>query len=158
MKNLILLGLLIVFLAQFGCNRKAIEPISTISVCKIAIDATFSIDTALNEGDTLFLQFPEGLKLNERDSLLNYFKHKCKFMISMSSLDSLIKKENISPNHPNLKNFLIGIARIQYVNRKTVIVESFKYKGMLGATNIETVFEYKEGHWICKGSKITSES
>jgi hypothetical protein len=158
MKNLVLLGLLIVILPQFGCNRNAIEPISSVVVCKIAIETTFSTDTALNEGDTLFIQFPEGLKLNERDSLLNYFKRRYKFMISMSSLDSLTKKENISPNHPNLKNFLIGISRIQYKGRKTVVVESFKYKGMLGTANIETVFEYKEGHWICKGSKIISES
>ena len=160
MKNLILLGLMIIVLLQFGCNRKKIEPISVFEVCKIAIGATYSSDKALNDGDTLFLQFPEdsNLSINDKDSILNYFKDKYKLNISISSLDYLTKKENLSPDHPNLKNFLIGISKIQYKNRKTVIVESFKYKGMMGAINIETVFEYKEGHWICNGSRITSES
>ena len=145
---------------QLGCSIKKIEPISVIEVCKIAIDATFSFDKTLNDGDTLFLEFSKDLNLsnNDRDSLLNYFKDKYKLKISISSLDYLTTKENLSPYHPNLKNFLICISKIQYKNRKTVIVESFKYKGMLAAINIETVFEYKDNHWICKGSRITSES
>ena len=145
---------------QLGCSIKKIEPISVVEVCKIAIDATFSFDKALNDGDTLFLEFPKDLNLsnNDRDSLLNYFMDKYKLKISISSLDYLTKKENLSPDHPNLKNFLIGISKIQYKNRKTFIVESFKYKGMLAAINIETVFEYKEGRWICNGSRIKSES
>ena len=145
---------------QLGCSIKKIEPISVVEVCKIAIDATFSFDKALNDGDTLFLEFPKDLNLsnNDRDSLLNYFMDKYKLKISISSLDYLTKKENLSPDHPNLKNFLISISKIQYKNRKTVIVESFKYKGMLAAINVETVFEYKDNHWICNGSKITSES
>ena len=145
---------------QLGCSIKKIEPISVVEVCKIAIDATFSFDKTLNDGDTLFLEFPKDLNLsnNDRDSLLNYFMDRYKLKISISSLDYLTKKENLSPDHPNLKNFLIGISKIQYKNRKTFIVESFKYKGMLAAINIETVFEYKEGRWICNGSRITSES
>jgi len=160
MKNLLLLGLMTISFLQLGCSIKKIEPISVVEVCKIAIDATFSFDKALNDGDTLFLEFPKDLNLsnNDRDSLLNYFMDKYKLKISISSLDYLTKKENLSPDHPNLKNFLIGISKIQYKNRKTFIVESFKYKGMLAAINIETVFEYKEGRWICNGSRITSES
>jgi hypothetical protein len=29
---------------------------------------------------------------------------------------------------------------------------------MLAAVNIETILEYKEGHWICNGSGITGIS
>jgi len=68
------------------------------------------------------------------------------------------EKENLSTDYPNLKNFIIGDAKIQHQNRKTVIVKSFKYKGMLAAVNIETILEYKEGHWICNGSGITGIS
>ena len=160
MKNLLLLGLITIPFLQLGCSNTKIEPISVIEIFEIAIDSTYSFDKALNEGDTLFLEFPKDLNLciNDRDSVLNYFKDKYKLKNSISSLQYLTDKENLSPDHPNLTNFLIGISKIQYKNRKTVIVESFKFKGMLAAINVETVFEYKDNHWICTGSRITSDS
>lgn len=160
MRKLIIAGFMIISLLQIECNAKKIEPISVIEACKVAIDATFSIDKALNDGDTLFLKLPKELNLNENDKfkILNSAKEKyeMKFIVSLYNYQTI--REKLTPEHPNLKNFIIGVSKIQYKNRKTVVVESFKYVGMLGAVYVETVFEYIEDHWICNGSKITSMS
>ena len=157
---MIIAGLMTLSFLQIGCTDKKIEPISVIEACKIAIDATFSFDNALNDGDTLFLKLPKELNLNENDKflILNCVKEKYEMRFIISFYDFQTIKENLTPEHPNLKNFIIGVSKIQYKNRKTVVVESFKYKGMLGAVYVETVFEYIENRWICNGSKITSMS
>ena len=160
MKKMIIAGLIAVSLLQIGCSNKKIDRDSVIEACKTAIDSTYSFDPVTSDGDTLYLGFPEELNLEDNDKYIiqEYVKDKYKLKVCLSSLKDLLINENISFEHPNLKNFYISISRIYYKSRKTIVVESYKYKGMFAAVNVETVFEYTEGRWICTGSRITCMS
>ena len=158
----ILIGavLISISLLHIACTNEKIQPIYIVDACIVAIDSTYSFDRGLNEGDTLFLEFSNELNLNELDKskILNNLKEKYKLPICISSLHYLTNLEKLTPYHPNLKNFIIGIEKIYYEDKKTIVIKSFKYKGMLASDIVETIFKYKDGRWNCCFSKISSVS
>jgi len=158
--RIIFISLVLISFFQLNCKKEKIKPISFVEICNTAIDSTLSFDSALNDGDTLFLEFPKTSDLSERTkkTVIGYIQEKHRFKVILSSLDNLTINDATWSETGNLKNFFISIRSIESEGQKKIIIESQKYKGMLAAVNIETVFEYLSGNWVCTSSRITSMS
>jgi len=143
-----------------NCQKERIDNDSIFKILRTAIDTSLRIDPTLNEGDTLFIELSKGLMINNSitKSLINYLNNKGEFTIILSDLESVIKKDSVSPDHPNLSNFCITVLDLKYKTRSTIAVSTRKYKGMLAADIIETIFKFDKGNWICVESRIISAS
>ena len=159
MRNLILIGFSFI-LINLGCDSKKFKPGSFKEICKLVIDKTIIFDNALNEGDSLYLDFSNDLDLNNSDKseIIDYVNKKFKYKVGLSSLQSLISNDTIFKTKFYLKNFFISIDELQFINSKKISIKSQKYKGSLAAIVVETIFEFKDKKWRLKSSMIISAS
>jgi hypothetical protein len=143
-----------------SCQKEKIDNDSMFKILTTAIDASLRLDPALNQGDTLYIELSKGLMINDNVTkcLIHYLSKKNEFQIVLSDIESVMKKDPVSPDHPNLRNFCITVLEIKYKTRSTIAVSTEKYKGMLGADIIETIFKFEKGNWINSGSRIISAS
>lgn len=160
MKRVIILSILSISFLQFACRNEKIKPISFIEVCKTTIDSTLSFDPALNEGDTLFLEFPKASDLSKqtKKAVIDWIQEKYKLKVILSTLDELTINDTSWRESGTLKNFFVNIRSIESQGKNRIIITSQKYKGTFAAVDVETIFEYKEGNWICVSSRITCMS
>jgi hypothetical protein len=160
MKLRIILGIMIIASANCGCDFKKNKPSSFNEMCKTVIDNSLSFDTALNQGDSLYFDFPKDLSLNNNDEIdiINYVHVKYKFNVGLSSLDNLIKWDSLYEKKGYLKNFFISVIEVKFLNSKKISIKSQKFKGKFGAIVVETIFEFRDHRWIYKSSKIISAS
>jgi hypothetical protein len=151
---------LLVALLFLSCQKEKIDNESMFKILRTAIDTSLRLDPSLNEGDTLFIEFSKRFVINDsvNKSLINYLNNKGEFQIVLSDLESVLETDPLSPDHPNLRNFCITVLDVKYKTRNTIAVLTRKYKGMLGADIIQTIFKFEKRNWICIESRIISAS
>lgn len=160
MKRIVIISLIAFSFIHFACRKEKIKPVPFIEICKTTIDSTLSFDSALNDGDTLYLEFPETSELSDitKKNVIDYTQEKYKLKVILSSLGSLTVNDHTWRETGNLKNFFIRIRSIESKGKRKIIIESQKYKGKLAAVDIETIYEYVAGNWVCTSSRITCMS
>ena len=151
---------LLIALLFVSCQKHKVDNKSLSKILITAIDTSLYLDPALNEGDTMFLELPQGFspKGIVCNSIFDNLNKKGKFKIVLSDLKSVIKNNPVSQDRPSIRNLCITVLEVKYKNRNTIVVVTRKYKGMLAADIIETIFRYDEGEWDCIESQITSAS
>jgi len=143
-----------------SCQKEKIDNDSMFKILTTSIDTSLHLDPALNKGDTMYIELSKGLMINDSivKILINNLNQKGKFPVVLSDLESMIKKDSVSPYHPNIRNFCITVLEIKYKTRSTIVVSTRKYKGIMAAVIIETIFKFDKRNWICIESRIISAS